>query len=63
MLEMMSRRVLVSHSLNAHCVVRLTPPSTLTDDDVQLLVAAIAESFAAVVRRHRHSDRSHLSHA
>jgi putrescine aminotransferase len=40
MLEMMSQKVLVSHSLNAHRVVRLTPPSTLM-------------SFPAATQRYR----------
>jgi putrescine aminotransferase len=63
MLEMMSRRVLVSHSLNAHCVVRLTPPSTLTDRDIEQLLTAVEESFTAIVRRYESSNRRHLSHA
>lgn len=52
MLEMMSRKVLVSHSLNAHKVVRLTPPATLTDHDVAQLVTAIEASFTAVAARY-----------
>jgi putrescine aminotransferase len=52
MLEMMSRKILVSHSLNAHKVVRLTPPATLTDHDVAQIVTAIGASFAAVAARY-----------
>ena len=52
MLEMMSRKVLVSHSLHAHKVVRLTPPATLTDHDVAQIVTAIEASFAAVAARY-----------
>lgn len=52
MLEMMRRKVLVSHSLHAHKVVRLTPPATLTDRDVAQIVAAIEASFAAVAARY-----------
>jgi len=63
MLEMMGQRVLVSHSLNAHRVVRLTPPATLTRDDIKQLLAAIAGSLDVVARRHRHSNRSPVNHA
>jgi putrescine aminotransferase len=52
MLEMMSRKVLVSHSLHAHKVVRLTPPATLTDHDVDRIMTAIEASFAAVAARY-----------
>ncbi|MGA2887751.1 MAG: aminotransferase class III-fold pyridoxal phosphate-dependent enzyme [Terracidiphilus sp.] len=62
-LELMSRRILVSHSLNAHKVVRLTPPSTLTDGNVNQLLTAVAESLAAIAHRHISSDRRYLSHA
>ncbi len=63
MLEMMSQRILVSHSLNAHRVVRLTPPATITDRNVEQLLTAVAESFATLVRRHSSSHWRNLSHA
>lgn len=64
MLEMINQRVLVSHSLNAHKVVRLTPPATLSNRDVEHLLAAIDASLAALVRRRgNNSNTRHLSHA
>jgi putrescine aminotransferase len=52
MLEMMRHKVLVSHSLHAHKVVRLTPPATLTEHDIARIVTAIEASFAAVAARY-----------
>jgi putrescine aminotransferase len=63
MLEMMDRRVLVCHSLNAHRVVRLTPPATLTNGDVRQLLTAIAESFAALALRIASSNRRYFTRA
>lgn len=48
LLEMMERNVLVSHSLNAHDVVRITPPALLDSAAQEMLVEAFAESVAAV---------------
>jgi putrescine aminotransferase len=43
-LELMERCVLVNHSLNAHSVVRLTPPAVLTDAEADRLVEAVTAS-------------------
>ncbi|MEV7802043.1 aminotransferase class III-fold pyridoxal phosphate-dependent enzyme [Microbispora sp. NPDC088329] len=48
MLELLDRGVLVNHSLNAHKVIRLTPPAILTDTDVTWLLTAFADASAAV---------------
>jgi putrescine aminotransferase len=47
-LELLERGVLVSHSLNAHSVVRLTPPAVMSDQDVDWLLSAATESVLAV---------------
>jgi putrescine aminotransferase len=44
----LERGVLVSHSLNAHSVVRLTPPAVMSDQDVDWLLSAATESVLAV---------------
>lgn len=48
MLELLDRGVLVNHSLNAHKVIRLTPPAILSDADITWLLTAFAEASAAV---------------
>jgi putrescine aminotransferase len=48
--ELIQRQVLVSHSLNAHRVVRVTPPAILTDAQFDRLMAALKDSAAAVAR-------------
>ncbi|MGB8507546.1 MAG: aminotransferase class III-fold pyridoxal phosphate-dependent enzyme [Pyrinomonadaceae bacterium] len=53
MLELMKRKVMVSYSLNAHRVVRLTPPAFLSDSDVAWLSAAIQDSLIALGERYR----------
>lgn len=48
-LDLLEHGVLVNHSLNAHAVVRLTPPAVLTDAETDRLVetvAAVARSLA-----------------
>jgi putrescine aminotransferase len=47
-LELLQRRVLVNHSLNAHDVLRLTPPALLDDTDVEWLLDALAAAIRAV---------------
>ena len=49
--EMLRRRILVCHSLNAHRVVRLTPPAILTEMEVEQLLDAIREAGLALSRR------------
>lgn len=52
MLELMKRKVIVSYSLNAHRVVRLTPPAFLSDADVGWLTAAFHDSVVALSERY-----------
>jgi putrescine aminotransferase len=51
MLELLRRRVIVSHSLNAHRVVRLTPPAVLTATEVDWLLDAV-QAAAGDLRQH-----------
>jgi putrescine aminotransferase len=53
MLEMLSRRVIVSHSLNATRVVRFTPPALLADADVDHVAEAATESAQSVADRYQ----------
>lgn len=48
---MIQRKVLVSHSLNAHTTVRLTPPLCLSDDDITFLIEAIEVSLKDIEKR------------
>jgi putrescine aminotransferase len=48
MLELMHRRVVVSHSLNSHRVVRLTPPAILDDSQEAWLLEALLHAATAV---------------
>jgi putrescine aminotransferase len=52
LLELIERGVVVNHSLNAHSVLRLTPPAVLTDGDLDYLESAIAGSLRAVAARY-----------
>jgi putrescine aminotransferase len=45
-LDLLDRGVLVNHSLNAHRVVRLTPPAVLTDAEADRVVEAVAAAAA-----------------
>jgi putrescine aminotransferase len=50
MIEMLDRRVILSHSMNAPKVARLTPPVNLDEEDITALEAAVrgsAQSLAA----------------
>lgn len=53
MQELLKRRVIVSYSLNAHGVIRLTPSAFLSEADVEWLVSAMRESADELGRRHR----------
>jgi putrescine aminotransferase len=50
-LELLDRGVLVNHSLNAHRVVRLTPPAVLTDAEADRVVTAVAGAATALAGR------------
>ncbi|MDP9360385.1 MAG: aminotransferase class III-fold pyridoxal phosphate-dependent enzyme [Acidobacteriota bacterium] len=50
--EMLKKHVIVSYSLNAHRVVRLTPPAFLSDADVNWVVEAVEESMSILDRRY-----------
>jgi putrescine aminotransferase len=47
-LDLLERGVLVNHSLNAHRVVRLTPPAVMTDAEADRVLAAMAGAAAAL---------------
>jgi putrescine aminotransferase len=47
-IELMARKVIPNHCLNHHAVVRLTPPVCLTDEEVDWLLDATAESIKAL---------------
>jgi putrescine aminotransferase len=49
-LEMLRQRVIVSHSLNASRVVRLTPPALLSDAELEWLVDAVTASARSLAR-------------
>jgi putrescine aminotransferase len=51
MIEMLDRRVILSHSMNAPTVVRLTPPVNLDEEDIATLEAAMHESVQSLVAR------------
>ncbi|HEV7241677.1 MAG TPA: aminotransferase class III-fold pyridoxal phosphate-dependent enzyme [Thermoanaerobaculia bacterium] len=52
MIEMLKKNVVVSYSLNAHRVVRLTPSAFLNEADVRWLIAATQESVAILDERY-----------
>ncbi|MEU7905456.1 aminotransferase class III-fold pyridoxal phosphate-dependent enzyme [Actinoplanes sp. NPDC049118] len=52
-LELMSRGVLVNHSLNAADVLRLTPPAILADPEVDFFAQVLDDALAAVATRHQ----------
>ncbi len=56
--ELMRRRVIVSPSLNGGEVVRLTPPVTLGEPELDLLAGAFAAAGAVVAQRHSTSRRT-----
>jgi putrescine aminotransferase len=51
MIEMLDRGVILSHSMNAPRVTRLTPPAILIDSDVVVLQTALAGSMEAMAKR------------
>lgn len=51
LLALLDERVLVNHSLNNSAVLRLTPPSVLSDSQTERLTAAFDAAFAQLARR------------
>jgi putrescine aminotransferase len=51
-LELLEQHVLVNHSLNAHRVIRLTPPAVLSDVDTAWLLDAVTEAATALATRY-----------
>lgn len=49
--ELFDRGVLVNHSLNNSAVIRLTPPATMTDEQIDRLLTGFTAAFEAL--RHR----------
>ncbi|MER8043644.1 aminotransferase class III-fold pyridoxal phosphate-dependent enzyme [Streptomyces sp. NPDC094032] len=54
LLELLHLNVIVNHSLNAHAVVRLTPPAVLDEADLQELTAALHAAARALGERFPH---------
>ncbi len=52
MLELLQRKIVVSHSLNAHRVVRLTPPAILNEAQCDWLLNAVQEAALALRQRY-----------
>ncbi|HEX8066943.1 MAG TPA: aminotransferase class III-fold pyridoxal phosphate-dependent enzyme [Thermoleophilaceae bacterium] len=50
--ELLERRVLAAHSLNAHDTVRFTPSAYLDGDETEWLTSAVEDGLAAVAARH-----------
>jgi putrescine aminotransferase len=48
MLELLERGVIVNHSLNAHRVIRLTPPAVLDGAEIGWLFDAVASAAKAL---------------
>ncbi|MFB6890797.1 aspartate aminotransferase family protein [Kitasatospora sp. NPDC056327] len=51
LLELVDRHVVVNHSLNAHPVVRLTPPAVITPDEEARLLEAVDGALSAMAKR------------
>tara|TARA_B100001123_G_scaffold406019_2_gene496897 strand:- start:727 stop:1902 length:1176 start_codon:yes stop_codon:yes gene_type:complete len=52
-LELMRRHIIVSHSLNSHQVVRITPSALLDDTDIHWLTEAMRESASQLAVNHK----------
>jgi len=48
MAELLSCRLIVNHSHNADCVLRLTPPAIMTQTDIDFLLASFEEACSAL---------------
>jgi putrescine aminotransferase len=53
-LELIDGRVLVNHSMNNSQVLRLTPPATITADDLDHVSTAFDRAFSTLARRFPH---------
>lgn len=51
LIEMLDRRVILAHSLNAPQVTRVAPPAIVEDEDVEWLLAAVRSSAEAIAAR------------
>ncbi|TDD37737.1 aspartate aminotransferase family protein [Saccharopolyspora elongata] len=51
LMELLDQGVLVNHSLNAHRVLRFTPPAVLTSEDVHWLLEAVTRAAETLARR------------
>jgi putrescine aminotransferase len=51
LIEMLDRRVILAHSMNAPRVARLTPPAILSEEDVDALETAVRASGKALATR------------
>ncbi|MEU4565261.1 aminotransferase class III-fold pyridoxal phosphate-dependent enzyme [Micromonospora sp. NPDC023956] len=51
LMDLLDNDVLVNHSMNAHPVLRLTPPATMTADEEARLVASFGRACAALAAR------------
>ncbi|MBQ1074920.1 aspartate aminotransferase family protein [Micromonospora sp. C31] len=51
LMDLLDNDVVVNHSMNAHPVLRLTPPATMTSDEEKRLVASIERACAALAAR------------
>ncbi|KUO09851.1 aspartate aminotransferase family protein [Streptomyces sp. DSM 15324] len=51
LLELVDRHVVVNHSLNAHPVVRVTPPAVLSPDEETQLLEAMDDALTAMAKR------------
>ncbi|MFI8091998.1 aspartate aminotransferase family protein [Streptomyces sp. NPDC086080] len=51
LLELLARDVIANHSLNAHTVVRLTPPAVLAEPELDHLDDALDGAFRALAQR------------
>ncbi|MEH1015553.1 aminotransferase class III-fold pyridoxal phosphate-dependent enzyme [Micromonospora sp. CPCC 206060] len=51
LMDLLDNDVVVNHSMNAHPVLRLTPPATMTPDEEMRLVASFTRAAAALAAR------------
>ncbi|MEV5768116.1 aminotransferase class III-fold pyridoxal phosphate-dependent enzyme [Micromonospora sp. NPDC052213] len=51
LMDLLDNDVVVNHSMNAHPVLRLTPPATMTPDEEERLVASFERACAALAAR------------